>query len=329
MCRPLRRGRGALQLGVDPRHGLVLSGLTAAEVRLVEALDGSRTTPELTRWALAEGISATRLSDLLQSLRDHAVLVEDPGTRADMGAGPAVRAADASALALTGGGPDDGYQRLARRDAVTVAVDGGGNLTVTIAEVLRRAGVGTVLSSRYAGWPGSRPDLAVVTASGALDPSRGEPWRAHVVPVLPVVLQGTGALVGPLVVPGSGPCLRCLDLTRTDLDPAWPAVLAQLVPSAVGVPDDADGETSLVTAVAGVAAMLALSVVDGHPVPEGVSLEVALPWPLPVQRVWPRHPACSCADPAARPWPGDAGAATRGIRGRVAGAPPASATMAV
>lgn len=49
--------------------------------------------------------------------------------------------------------------------------------------------------------------------------------RAH----LPVVLTPTSATVGPLVLPGDGPCLVCLDLTRRDRDSSWPAVRAQLL----------------------------------------------------------------------------------------------------
>lgn len=35
-------------------------------------------------------------------------------------------------------------------------------------------------------------------------------------------------MVGPFVHPGRTPCLRCLDLTRRDADPAWPTLLPQL-----------------------------------------------------------------------------------------------------
>ena len=34
--------------------------------------------------------------------------------------------------------------------------------------------------------------------------------------------------VGPLVISGLTPCLTCLDLHRTDWDPAWPVLLSQL-----------------------------------------------------------------------------------------------------
>jgi bacteriocin biosynthesis cyclodehydratase domain-containing protein len=35
--------------------------------------------------------------------------------------------------------------------------------------------------------------------------------------------------IGPLVEPGAGPCLTCLELERVDDDPAWPAIACQLL----------------------------------------------------------------------------------------------------
>ena len=35
-------------------------------------------------------------------------------------------------------------------------------------------------------------------------------------------------VVGPLVLPGRTACLSCLELARSDRDPAWPLILAQL-----------------------------------------------------------------------------------------------------
>ena len=48
------------------------------------------------------------------------------------------------------------------------------------------------------------------------------------IPHLLVSLNGSRAQLGPLVVPGQTPCVRCLDLHRTDQDPAWPALVQQL-----------------------------------------------------------------------------------------------------
>lgn len=57
--------------------------------------------------------------------------------------------------------------------------------------------------------------------------------RAH----LPVVFTGTGAEIGPYIVPGQTACLSCLAAHRRDSDPAWPAVAAQLLGRALSVTD--------------------------------------------------------------------------------------------
>ncbi len=76
--------------------------------------------------------------------------------------------------------------------------------------------------------PADRAALAVIAATWAVRPARHLPWLRRDVPHLAIVFDDTGARVGPLVEPGRGPCLRCLDLARRDDDPAWPAIAAQL-----------------------------------------------------------------------------------------------------
>ncbi len=70
--------------------------------------------------------------------------------------------------------------------------------------------------------------LAVIVASWVVSPARHLPWLRADVPHLAVVFDDVGTRIGPLVEPGAGPCLRCLDLARRDADPAWPVIAAQL-----------------------------------------------------------------------------------------------------
>ena len=69
--------------------------------------------------------------------------------------------------------------------------------------------------------------------------------------------DGVG-VVGPLVYPGRTACLGCLDRTRGDLDPRWPAVAAQLAGRA-GAADPA-----AVTATVGLAVAQAVAAVEGE-----------------------------------------------------------------
>jgi len=330
--RPLRRGHGQVQLGLDPAVGVVLEGLTDDEIRLLERLDGSLDETAATAWAVRRGIPAGRVADLLQTLRDHALTVESPAHRLDLaGLAPPLRDAlrpDAAALACAYRSSDDGYAVLGRRARRRVVVSGTGGLPTVLVQAMRQAGVGHVLTGRYADDAPTgvtAPDLVVLVGVGALDAEAGSRWRRGRVPHLPVVLHGTCAEVGPLVVPGAGPCLRCLDLTRADHDPGWPAVLAQLTPEAVGPARDASGETSLVFATAGVAAMTALAALDGHPHPPGTSFRIGLPVPRLTEQVWPVHPQCGCGGAGAERRCDDAELVRSGAPER--GSPPPSATM--
>ncbi|MBO3172185.1 hypothetical protein GZ196_05265, partial [Dermatophilus congolensis] len=51
-------------------------------------------------------------------------------------------------------------------------------------------------------------------------------WNKANIPHLPVTLDGCTITIGPWITP-EGPCLHCIDLTRSDEDPAWPHLLAQ------------------------------------------------------------------------------------------------------
>jgi bacteriocin biosynthesis cyclodehydratase domain-containing protein len=112
-------------------------------------------------------------------------------------------------------------------------------------------------------------------------------------------------VVGPLVRPGATACLRCLDLTRAGLDPAWPLILAQLAGRA---PDPPACDAALAAAVAAQAAAQALACLDrgyaAQPAENGTR-ELVLPGWQWRRRTWPRHPACGCAGPGGRASRGD------------------------
>ncbi len=289
-----------MQVGTDPGRAVVVQGLHEAEVAALQVLDGTRAVPP----ALTTE-SGARLVELLAG---HGLLVDTADRPPLPAATRALYAADAQALLRTTSSTTRAHAALARRQSSPVLVVGRGTLPAAVADELRRAGVRRVASGSQAAddWEAAQADtgstqapaLVVLVGVHALDTAVAHPWSAAGTPVLPVVLHGAEALVGPLVVPG-GPCLRCLDLTRTDLDPAWPTVLGQLTRPAVGEHAEATGETSLVALAAAMTAMVSLCVIDGQTVPVGRSLEVSLPWPRVSQRQWPVHPRCSCVAPRA------------------------------
>jgi hypothetical protein len=148
--------------------------------------------------------------------------------------------------------------------------------------------------------PASRPDLVIVVEHAVADAGAAGSLLAADIPHLSVVVGEAGATVGPLVVPGSGPCLRCLDLHRTDRDPAWPQVLAQLLS---GRPGAGPEESSCASLTAALACLQALGQLDGvrRPAAVAATLEVELPDGLISRRDWPAHPACGCHWPPAVP----------------------------
>ncbi len=107
-------------------------------------------------------------------------------------------------------------------------------------------------------------------------------------------------MVGPLVRPGRSACLRCLDLARSERDPAWPLILAQLAGSGDGARDglrDGGCDTVLAATVAAQATVQVLAFLDtgrpGRAVSDG-ALELAVPDWQWRRRSWPPHPRCPC-----------------------------------
>ncbi len=117
----------------------------------------------------------------------------------------------------------------------------------------------------------------------------------------PYVISGvreTRGIVGPLVLPGRTSCARCHDLFRTDRDPAWPLIAAQLSSprsssiTACGV--------ELATAIAAVTAGQLHDHLAGRCAGVlGATLEIGLPdWQMH-RRAWRIHPDCGCTASAA------------------------------
>jgi hypothetical protein len=106
-----------------------------------------------------------------------------------------------------------------------VAVDATDPFARHLASALEALGHAVVVTDDESA---EQATLAVLASTWAVPPAGHLPWLRRDVPHLAVVFDDTGVRVGPLVEPGDGPCLRCIDLARRDVDPAWPAIAAQL-----------------------------------------------------------------------------------------------------
>jgi hypothetical protein len=323
-ARPLRRGQGSLQLGLCPDAGVVLDGLSEAEIAMAEGLDGSMDTQTVYAVAGAAGVAADRVSALIATLNEHHLLVDTVTDRAWLSTLRGQRRhllrpdTTAAAIAAAYGLPGDGLDHVAARSTQHVVISGEGDLPDALADLLRAGGIGQVSVGAHAvnaldlelrgsrigagqATPGKAlhhpvaPDLVVLAAVGAIHADAGEPWLRRGIPHLPLVVQAHRVQVGPLITGGAGPCLSCMDLHRRDRDAAWPAVLSQLSPVwplRPGPPVNC--ESTLTAMTIGIAAMIVHTCLDGQPVPGDVSLELTLPWPAILSRRWFRHSLCEC-----------------------------------
>ena len=314
----LWQGPTRVRLGLDPRWSVVLSDLSPSAARALATLPRGADDERSVRSAMRrEQVPADEATAVLAHLRDARLLV--PARTPD--------SPDAAAWGLLAD-DGDGAAVLARRRAATVRVSGLGRLGATLATTLAAAGVGRLeldddeavtrhdvapcLPLRDVGHPrattvaravhdvapgtqvlpvGGAVDLVVLVEHQVANPSRHRPLVTDAVAHLSVVVREASVLVGPLVRPGRTPCLRCLDLHRTDADPDWPALATQLAARA------GEGtEAVLAAAAAGLAAAQALAVLDGRAATvEGGTLEVPLPDAVPRLARWRPHPACGCA----------------------------------
>lgn len=274
--RPLVPSSGMVQLAsTGESGGILLTGLSADELALLDRLDGRASETELYAAARATGVPHRRAGELLTVLRHHGVLLADR-------------------TVTSRPGPAGAVTTRPRSDERVVVVDGTGPLAVAVASVLRASGVGQVRSGAWAAEAveaelrlngSGAPDLVVLVGQGAVDPRAGEPWRRRAVAHLPVTKERARVVVGPWISGDPAkPCLRCLVLTRDDRDRNRPAL-------SLAVATDGSDEP-LVSMGAGMAAMVASAALQGRTLPAGVSVEVRPPWPNTVHRRWSRHTEC-------------------------------------
>jgi bacteriocin biosynthesis cyclodehydratase domain-containing protein len=316
------RDAATLQIGLTPDLGVIVTGLRPGEAALVDQLDGTNRLSDLTTWAGAHGLEPARVAPLLDLLAAAGVLTGPPTDRAhlhqlgDRGdrVGP-----DARAWSVVYPDGGDGFELLAQRRRQRVLVIGRGRLASAVQDAVRRTGA--QLSARpeltdhsnlggHSGL-GDHSDLGGLGDVGDRDQADSS-YRLVLLVGEDAVAAGAGAIllgtqhahlaivggadrasVGPLVVPGRSACLRCVELHRTDRDPAWPTVAAQLAvpPAAVR------GESSLTGLVAALAALQVACWLDQRRTPAsvGATLTVTLPDGLTSRHAWTRHPRCGCA----------------------------------
>jgi hypothetical protein len=302
---PVWRDRDTLQIGIDSRRAVALTGMAGA-AWLISLLDGSRDRAQVIRAAADHGIPGETAEKVLTLLALAGVLDDFPAATLRL-LPPPLRARLATELAtasLAHRDGDGGARTLARRLEAEVRIHGGGRVGEGIASLLCASGVGRVTDAHPAGQTGAtpakapRPDLAILV--GRQSPELRASLMGDHVPHLAVSAEEAIGVVGPLVIPGWTACLRCLDLARTDRDPAWPLILAQVTSRQ---PDPLACDAPLAAAVAAQAAAQVLAFID-RAMPAGAvtngTLELVLPGWQWRRRTWPPHRDCSCGDQTVR-----------------------------
>ena len=294
------RNRDTVQIGIDPRRAIALTGMRGAAV-LLALLDGSRDLAQILAAAGDAGISAEAADRVITLLAVGGALHDFPVTayRA-MPHGLRTRLApELATAALAHGDADGGARILARRQGACVRVEGMSRVGLCVASFLTASGIGMVISATppLAGMAGPaaasrHPDLVILADTHRRE--LPEILRRGGVPHLVAAASEAIGVVGPLVLPGRTACLRCLDLTRAERDPAWPLILAQL---SRGGADPPACDTVLAAAVATQAAAQALAFVDRPASPSAVTngtLELVLPDWQWRRRTWAQHDRCGC-----------------------------------
>jgi len=337
---PVWRDRDTLQIGIDSRRAVALTGM-AGVAEVITLLDGSRDRAQVIRAAADHGIPTETADRVLTLLAAAGALDDFPAGTLRLLPSPvrARLAAELATASLAHRDGDGGARTLARRLAALVCIHGGGRVGAGIASLLMTSGIGSVTHADSAteaaaqppgaarpsaeppgaqrpGTPPAsearpsttspgrlrpspprtgppRPDLAVLVGRHSLE-LRASLMREQI-PHLAAAADEAIGVVGPLVIPGRTACLRCMDLTRADRDPAWPLILAQLLGRQ---PDLLACDAPLAGAVAAHAAAQALAFID-RPAEAGAvangTLELVLPSWQWRRRTWPPHPDCGCA----------------------------------
>src|SRR5450631_2429197 len=143
---PVWRNRDTLQIGVNPRRAMALSGIgTSAAV--LTLLDGSRDWTAIIEAAGQAGVPAEAAQRVLGLLAGAGALAESAAR--PLSALPADQrgrlAPELATASLAYGDSDGGARTLARRRAACVRVHGAGRVGSGLASLLAAAGIGRIV----------------------------------------------------------------------------------------------------------------------------------------------------------------------------------------
>lgn len=289
----LRRPDGAVQLGLSP----------GSAVRLEPEHRAARLAPNAGSPALTDSPALT--ADLVER---RAAASDDAALRSSLAPDlPANQWQRHTMAALFRDDPTTMSSRVAERGTKRIRVRGFGHplddaLRTDLLALATRAGL-TPHGPRPSGpAPLDRlPTEPVHVLLGVGEPPRSllEPLHREFVPHLVVRLVEGEALVGPFVLPGLSPCLRCLDAHLVDEDPAWALLVEQYSRAARrgdradGVPEPVDAALASL-AVAWAAREVATYAEGGAPETLATTVRLRARTGTVETREWRPHERCAC-----------------------------------
>ena len=170
---PVWRNRDTVQIGIDPRRAVALTGMRGADA-LLRLLDGSRDRAQVLAAASDLGMDAAAADHVLSLLTAAGALSDLPAGRyGTLPAGARARLApELATAALARGDADGGARTLARRQGACVRVHGASRAGLWIAGMLTAAGIGLVIST---GPTAARPGPAGPEGPGPAAPPSADP----------------------------------------------------------------------------------------------------------------------------------------------------------
>src|SRR5215469_16190482 len=160
------RNRDTVQIGIDPRRAIALTGMRGA-AGLLRLLDGSRDRHQVLAAAGDLGMDPG-IADRVLTLLAAAGALDDCPAGGSLAAGTRARLApELATTSLAHRDADGGASTLARRQAARVRVHGASRAGLWIAGLLSAAGVGLVLST---GPAAPRPGPAGARGTRPADP---------------------------------------------------------------------------------------------------------------------------------------------------------------
>jgi hypothetical protein len=203
------RNRDTLQIGVDPRRAIALTGMREV-AGLLGLLDGSRDHSQVLAAAGELGIGPAAADRVIALLAAGGALADLPaGSHRELPVALRARLApELATAALAHGDGDGGARTLARRRAACVRVHGTSRAGLCVASLLSAAGIGLVISTGPAVRGAVEPETPAAPAGGT-SPRPAPPGAGHQQvtppggPPVPAALHPAHRLTGTGRPPGA------------------------------------------------------------------------------------------------------------------------------